>query len=102
MPPPNYSRSFSSESARASVFARSASFSASSGSVIVFAGYRLLLVLFNINSYSFIRSINIRSTQFKQSINKYSSNVYPCKTPATISKKLVSPKGKRTIAFVFM
>ena len=47
------------DSAWVGVFARSAM---SSAYLIVCAGYRLLLVFFRVKLFSFIRSINVRST----------------------------------------
>ena len=38
--------------------------------------------------------------QFSQIINRNVANVSPCKTPATMSKKLVSPSCEQTMAFV--
>ena len=68
-------------------------------SVIISAGYRLLL---NEKPFTFIRSIDVRSTQAKQYINIYDTNESPYKTPVTLSKKLESPSDERTIAYVFL
>ena len=53
-------------------------------------------------SFYFIKSIDVRSTLSLQSINKYSTNESHCKTPATISKKSVSPSGERPITIMIL
>ena len=35
-------------------------------------------------------------------INRFGTNVSPCRTPATMSKKSVSPSDERTLTFVFL
>ena len=48
----------------------------------------------SIKPLSFIKSITVQSLSFRQIINKYGTNVSPCKTPATMLKKSVSPSGE--------
>ena len=45
--------------------------------------YRLFLV----KLFSFIRFIDVRNTLSMQILNRYGANVFPCKTPTTMSKK---------------
>ena len=77
----------SSDSAWAGVFARSAMSSVQSASVIVWTGYLLLIAFCCVKTFSFIKSINIR---------RYGAKISPCRTPATMSKKLLSQSGERT------
>ena len=35
-------------------------------------------------------------------MNRYETKISPCSTPATMSKKSVSPSGERTFSFVFL
>ena len=81
------------------VFARSSISPAKSTSEIVFAKYRL--PFFNLKPYSFIRSIDVRSTKSWQNMNWYGANEYPYRPPATMSKKSESPSGERTLTFMF-
>ena len=53
-------------------------------SVIVFAGYLLLLSFVSLKPFSFILSIDVLSTWFRLMVKKYGTNVSPCIT--TISK----------------
>ena len=74
----------------AGIFARSARSSSKSVSVIISAGYRLLLAFFNVKPFSFIRLIDVRSTKSRLVINKFGVHLSPCKTSTTMSKKSVS------------
>ena len=65
--------------------------------VIVCAGYRLLFTFAKVKPFTFV----VRSTLSRQIINRYGTNVSPCSTPATMSKKSVSPSGVQTFTFVF-
>ena len=56
--------------------------------------------IFGIKSFSFIRSINVQRMKSRQIINKYSA-IDPCKSPATISKKSVSPSSEQTVILCF-
>ena len=85
------------DSAWEDVFARSTMSSALSASVIVCAGYLLLLSFANLKPFSFIKFIDVLSTLSRQIINRYGANVSPCSIPATMSKKSVSPSGERTL-----
>ena len=93
MPPATCSRLCSWDSAWAGVFVRSAG-----SSVIVSAGYHLLLALlfflFSVKPFTFIR--------FNLVMNIQGTNISPCETPVTLLKKLVLPSGKETISFVFL
>ena len=103
MPLASCSRLCSRDLAWAGVFARDTKSFQKSTSVLVSGGYcRLFAFFFSVKTFSFIRSIDVPSTSFTQIINKYSANVSPCKTPATMLKMLVLPSGERTIAFVFL
>ena len=86
IPPAVGSRLCSWDSVWAGVFARSVMSSASSASVIICAGYLLLLSFASVKPFSFITSIDVRSTLSRQIINRYGANVSPCSTPATMSK----------------
>ena len=86
MPPAVRSRLCSWVSAWAGVFARSAISSALSASVVVCAGYLLLLSFASSKPLSFNLYIGVLSTWSRQMIKKYRANVSPCGTPATISK----------------
>ena len=102
MPPAICSRLCSKDSDWAGEFSWSTRSSASSGSVIVSEGYRRLLTFFfSLKPSPFISSIYIRGTLSWQIINKYGANVSPCNTPATMSKKSVSPSDERNIALCF-
>ena len=84
MPPAVCSRQCCRNLAYAGVFARSAISSEKSASVIVSAGYRLLLAFFfffSVKPFSFIRSIDVQSTESRQIMNSYEANVFPCRTP---------------------
>ena len=72
--------------------------SAWSASVIVRAGYLLLLNFAKVKSFSLNKSIDVWSTLSRQMINRYGARVSPC----SISKKSVSPSGNRTFTFVFL
>ena len=100
MPPAACSRLCS--KAWAGIFVRSAWSFEKSASIVVSAEYRLLLELFSIKTFSFIRSIEVRSAKSRQFINKYGANVSPCRTPVIKSKTSVSPLVEQTIAFVFL
>ena len=54
--------------------------------VIVCAGYPLLLFFASLKPFSFIKSIDVLSTLSKQMINRYEANVCPCSTPSKMSK----------------
>ena len=69
--------------------------------VIICAGYCLLLTFCSVKPFSFIRSIVVRSTSSRHIMNRYGANVSPCRTPATILKKSLSPSGEQTFTFVF-
>ena len=71
-------------SAWASAFARSAISLAYSASVIVCAGYFLLLSFVSLKLFSFILSIDVLRTLSRQMIKRYGANVSPCSTPATM------------------
>ena len=68
--------------------------------VIVSVRYCLLLIFLSVKPFPFIRSIDVCSMLSRQIINIYDANVFPCKTLATMSRKLVSPWGEWTISFV--
>ena len=59
----------------------------------------MLLAFFNIKPFSFIRSMEVYTTQSRQSINKYGAKVSPCRTRATMLEKSVLPPDEQTIAF---
>ena len=99
MPPAVRSRLCSKDLAWAGVFAGSAMPSAKSASVIVRAGYLLLLAFAKVTPFSFIKPIDVRSTLSMQIINRYGANVSPCSTPATMSKKSVSPSRELLSCF---
>ena len=80
------SRLCSRVSAWAGAFTRSAMSSALSASVIVFAGYLLLLSFVNLKPFSLILSLDVLSTLSRQMIKRYGANVFPCSTLATMSK----------------
>ena len=71
MPAAAHSRLCSRVSAWAGVFARSAMSSAWSASIIVCAGYLLLLSFVNLKPLSFILSTDVRSTLSRQIIERY-------------------------------
>ena len=75
----------------AGIFARRVRSSALTASVMDFARYRLLLGFFNVKPFSFIRSMDIRSSLLRQIIYKFRADVSLCKTPATNIEKPVSP-----------
>ena len=60
------------------------------------------LFFFFVNPFSFIRSIDVRSTQSRHFMNRYGTNVSSCKTPATMSKMSVTPSGEPTFTFVIL
>ena len=103
LPPAACSRLCSMDSAWVGVFARSAMSSALSTSVIlVSTRYRLFLAFFSGKLFSFIRSIEVRSTLSRQIMNRYGAKVSIYRTPTKISKKCVSPSGERTFTIVFL
>ena len=61
-----------------------------------FVRYTVCFLSFPVQSHIF----QVRSTKSRQIINGYGSNVYPCRTLATISKKSVSPFGERNMRFL--
>ena len=71
-------------------------------SVIVFAGYLLLLFFVSLKPFSLILSIDVLSMLSKQMIKRYGASMSPCKTPATMSKYSVSPSDERTFTLMFL
>ena len=49
--------------------------------------------LVSLKPLSFILSIDVLSTKYRQMIKRYGANTSSCSTPATMSKKSVSPSG---------
>ena len=56
---------------------------------------------FDMKLFSFIKSIDARSTYSRQSLNKYGANFSLCRTRATTTKSM-SSSGEQTIAFVVL
>ena len=79
MPEAARSKLCSSVSVWVGVFARIAM---SSASVIVFAGYLLLLFFVSSKPFSLILSIDVLSTKSRQMIKRYGASVSSCSTPA--------------------
>ena len=96
MPPAAHSRLCSRDSAWVGVFARSGMSSVQPVSVIVRAGYRLLLAFSRVRPFSFNKSIDIRSTQSRQIINLYSAD-----GALLQHMQSVSLSGERTFTFLF-
>ena len=44
----------------------------------------------------------LESTQLRHIINRYRANLFLCRTPATMSKKSVSPSGERNLIFILL
>ena len=57
---------------------------------------------FRVKPFSFIRSIDVRSRQWRQIMNRYEADVSPRRTPGTMSKKSVSPSCVRTLTFLVL
>ena len=55
-----------------------------------FCRYHLLLAFFNLKPFSFIRSVKVLIMQRSQIINRYSTNVFLCRTLAVMLKKSIS------------
>ena len=85
------------DSAWAGVFARSTISSVLSVSVFVCVGFRLLLAFVSVKPFSLIKSIDVRSAQSMQNLNRYGASVFPCRTPATMTKKSVSQSSEETL-----
>ena len=59
-------------------------------------------LFFSVKLFAFIRSIDVRSTQSGQIINRLGAYVLPCRTPATIPKKSMSPSSEQTDFQIFI
>ena len=67
-----------------------------------FCGVLLLLFFVSSKPFSLILSIDVLSTKSRQMIKRYGASVFPCSTPATMSKYFVSPSRERTFTLVFL
>ena len=56
----------------------------------------------SVQTFSFVRSVDVRSMYSRQITNKYGANISSCKNSTKISIKLASPSGEQTITFVFL
>ena len=65
---------------------------------IVFVWYLLSLSFASVKLFSFLKSIDVRSTKSRQIINRYGANVSPCSTPVygRWLRQCQSASGKNT------